>query len=124
LDAHWDHEPFLQKLLIHNETIFRFMGRCSAFQREHAQAWAAMRESANLQSFFMRHSHEITSARPRASGIGHPGHPGHHVNVTPSLTDKSFRQTFATKVRALFTQHVQQVILRLPVEMGRSTVAL
>jgi hypothetical protein len=24
-DAHWDHEPFLQKLLIHNETIFRFM---------------------------------------------------------------------------------------------------
>ena len=26
LDAHWDHEPFLQKLLIHNETIFRFMG--------------------------------------------------------------------------------------------------
>ena len=25
LDAHWDPEPFLQKLLIHNETIFRFM---------------------------------------------------------------------------------------------------
>ena len=25
-DAHWGHEPFLQKLLIHKETIFRFMG--------------------------------------------------------------------------------------------------
>ena len=24
-DAHWGHEPFVQKLLIHNETIFRFM---------------------------------------------------------------------------------------------------
>ena len=22
---HWGHEPFVQKLLIHNETIFRFM---------------------------------------------------------------------------------------------------
>ena len=25
LDAHWGHEPLLQKLLIHKETIFRFM---------------------------------------------------------------------------------------------------
>ena len=26
-DVNWGHEPFLQKLLIHNETIFRFMER-------------------------------------------------------------------------------------------------
>ena len=25
-NVNWTHEPFLQKLLIHNETIFRFMG--------------------------------------------------------------------------------------------------